>query len=296
MGDETSAMGGVWIWIDGGPLPAEQARVPVLDRGFLYGDSVYEVTRTFGGHPHLLSEHLDRLERSAAGLSMRLPSRPGIEVAIREVIAAVPGSAGAGGDLELYLRIVVTRGAGELGLDPALADEPRLVVIARPVHPPPPTAYREGVAVVLSHRSRATPSLKTGNYLESVLAVQEARAAGAHEALLRDSVGRVTEGSSSNLFLVMSGRLVTPPLEAGLLAGITRAALIDLARRDGLEVDEEHVWPADLARATELFISSSIRGVLPVVRCDGAVVGAGVPGPVTRRVMALYAASTRPTG
>ncbi len=282
------------VWIEGAVVPADEARVPVLDRGFLYGDSVYEVTRTFRGVPHLLGAHLDRLMRSADGLRMRLPTRNVVEAAVLASAAAVPGSTAATppGSVEVYLRIVVTRGAGELGLDPALADEPRLVVIARPVHPPPPEAYRDGVAVVLSTRMRSAPSLKTGNYLDSVLAVHEARAAGAHEALLRDTVGRITEGSSSNLFLVGGGRLRTPPISAGLLPGITRGAIIELTREHGLAVDEAPLWPDDLTRADELFITSSIRGVLPVVRIDARPVGNGKPGPVTRRVMALYRAAT----
>lgn len=276
-----------WIFVDGGVCDAASARVSVLDRGFLYGDSVYEVTRTFRGRAHLLGPHLDRLERSAEGVYLALPPRRAIESAVEAVIRA-----GAGAGHELYLRIVVTRGEGELGLDPALAEEPRLVVIGRAVNPPPEAAYRDGVAVVLSSRRRSSPELKTGNYLQSVLAVREARAAGAHEALLRDGVGRITEGSSSNVFAVLRGRLVTPPVDAGLLRGITRESLLQLARSDGLGADEVPLWPADLQRASELFLSSSIRGVLPVTKLDGARVGDGVPGPVTRRVMALYDAST----
>ncbi|MEO6954113.1 MAG: aminotransferase class IV [Polyangia bacterium] len=274
-----------WVFVDGRVCDASSARVPVLDRGFLYGDSVYEVTRTFGGRAHLLGPHLDRLERSADGIYLTLPPRGVIEAAVTEVIRAGEGH-------ELYLRIVVTRGEGELGLDPALADAPRLVVVGRAVNPPPAAAYRDGVAVVLSSRRRSSPELKTGNYLESVLATREARAAGAHEALLRDGVGRITEGSSSNVFAVVGGRLVTPPVSAGLLCGITRQSLIELARLDGLCVDEVPLWPADLLRATELFLSSSIRGVLPVTKLDGVAVGDGVPGAVTKRVMQLYQAST----
>lgn len=275
-----------WIWLDGRVQRASEARVPVLDRGFLYGDSIYEVTRTFDGVPHLLDAHLDRLERSAAGLFMALPPRDEIVRALDAIIAQRAGH-------ELYLRIVVTRGDGELGLDPALAGAPRLVIVARPVSPPAPEAYRDGVSVVLSTRRRSSPELKTGNYLESVLATREARQAGAHEALLRDAVGRVTEGGSSNFFVVSGGRLVTPPVGSGLLPGITRAAILELARGAGIGADEAHVWPLDLQRADELFLSSSIRGVLPVVRLDGAPVGDGKPGPLTRRVMALYEQSTR---
>ena len=278
-----------FVFLDGQVVPGDQARVPVLDRGFLYGDSVYEVTRTFGGIPHRLDQHLARLERSAQGLEMALPPRAEVAAAVAAVSARVPGSASIGGTIELYLRVIVTRGGGELGLDPGLADGPRLVVIARPLRRPPAAAYTDGVSVVVSDRVRSAPALKTGNYLESVLATLEARRAGAHEALLRDAVGRVTEGGSSNVFVVRGGRVRTPPLTGDLLPGITREELLELARADGLAVDETALWPVDLERAEEMFLSSSIRGVLPVVRCDARPIGDGRPGPITRRVMDLYA-------
>jgi branched-chain amino acid aminotransferase len=289
------------VWIDGAPIDAALARVPVFDRGFLYGDSVYEVTRAFGGRPFALVEHLDRLERSAAGIGMTMPPRAEIEDAVAATCAAV-------GSGELYVRIIVTRGAGEIALDPAMADRPRLIVIARPVHPPPPEAYAEGVNVALVGHSRSAPgaravdpSVKSGNYLVSVLAVAEAKRRGAFEAILCDQVGRLTEGSSSNLFLVRGGRITTPPLSAGLLEGITRRHVIALAHRAGIAVDQAPLWPKDLESADEAFLTSSIRGVVPVVRVDGAAIGpkdglSGRPGPVTQRVMVLYDEATRKAG
>jgi branched-chain amino acid aminotransferase len=282
-----------WVFVDDRPRPASEARIPPLDRGFLYGDSVYEVTRTFGGIPHLLGPHLDRLGRSAAGLEMTLPPRSEIEAAVDVTSRAVPGSAAAGGGVELYLRIVVTRGSGELGLDPALSDTPRLVVIARPVKTLPPEAYRDGVAVMTSTRSRPEPTLKTGNYLASVMAVRDARRHGAHEALLRDAVGRITEGGSSNVFVVRGGRVTTPPVSVGLLPGITRQEVIGLCHVAGVSVDEAPLWPIDLLRAEEMFLSSSIRGVVPITRLDGAPVADGKPGPITRRLLEDYAMATR---
>lgn len=276
-----------WVWLRGAVVPANEAKISVLDRGFLYGDSVYEVVRTFGGKPFRLAEHLDRLARSAAGLVLALPERGVIE----QAIAALLAHAGSTGDF--YLRVVVTRGTGQLGLDPALAGEPALMLLLQPVHPPPAEAYRDGVAVVLSSRSRSSPTLKTGNYLESVMATREARLVGAHEALVRDGVGRITEGSSSNVFLVAGGRLRTPPIHAGLLPGITRAAVIELCQGAGLAVDEVHLWPTDLELAEEMFLTSSIRGVLPVTRCGAHTVGDGRPGPITKQVMTLYDAATR---
>jgi branched-chain amino acid aminotransferase len=282
-------------WIDGAPVDAQAARVPVFDRGFLYGDSVYEVTRTFGGRPFALGDHLDRLAHSAAGIGMVLPPRAEIERAVAETIVAA-------GEPELYVRVIVTRGAGEVALDPAMADRPRLIVIVQRVKLPPPEAYRVGVEVALVSRSRAAPgavsvdpSVKSGNYLVSVLAVDDARRRGAYEAILCDQVGRLTEGSSSNLFAVRGGRISTPPISAGLLEGITRRHVIRLARGAGLAVDEVPLWPIDLLAAEEAFLTSSVRGLVPIVRVDGRKVGQGRPGPITLKVAALYDELTRGT-
>jgi branched-chain amino acid aminotransferase len=282
------------VWIDGAVVDAEVARVPVFDRGFLYGDSVYEVTRVFGGRPFALGEHLSRLERSADGIGMAIPPRTDIERAVADTCAAV-------GQTDLYLRIIVTRGAGEITLDPAMADRPRLIVIARPVKPPPPEAYRDGVEVALVRHSRSAPgaasvdpSVKSGNYLVSVLAVAEARRRGAFEAILCDPVGRITEGSSSNFFVVRGGRIATPPLSAGLLEGITRRHVIRLARSNAIAVDETPLWPVDLYTADEAFLTSSVRGVVPIARVDERPIGSGRPGAITVRVMSLYDTLTRP--
>jgi branched-chain amino acid aminotransferase len=279
------------VWIDGGVVDAHEARVPVFDRGFLYGDSVYEVFRTFGGRPFCAVEHLERLERSAAGLGMTLPRRDEIQAAVDATLAAAH-------EPDAYVRVVVTRGAGEIALDPAAADTPRLIVIVRPVKPPPPEAYRDGVEVALVGRSRGAPgavdpSVKSGNYLSSVLAVADARRRGAYEAILCDAVGRLTEGSSSNFFVVRGGRVATPPLSVGLLEGITRRTVIELCRAAGIAVDELALWPVDLKRADEAFLTSSVRGVVPIVRADGSAIGGGKPGPITQRVLDLYDRATR---
>jgi branched-chain amino acid aminotransferase len=283
------------VWIDGSPIDATQARVPVFDRGFLYGDSVYEVLRTFDGEPFELEPHLDRLERSAAGLGMGLPPRDQIRRAVEETLRAAA-------EPNAYVRIMVTRGAGEIALDPAAADVPRLIVMVKQVALPPASAYADGVEVAIVGRSRSSPaapgqtvdpSVKSGNYLVSVLAVAEARRRGAYEAILCDAVGRITEGGSSNFFVVSGGRVATPPLSLGLLEGITRRTVIALCRQDAIAVDEKPLWPVDLRQAEEAFLTSSVRGVVPIVRVDGAAVGAGRPGPITRRVMELYDQKTR---
>jgi branched-chain amino acid aminotransferase len=224
-----------------------------------------------------------------------LPPRAEIERAIGDTLDAA-------GEPDAYVRIIVTRGAGEMGLDPSLADAPRLIVIVRAVHLPEASQYRDGVEVAVVGHSRTAapgqpgaldPQVKSGNYLVSVLARAEARASGAYEAILTDSVGRITEGGSSNFFLVRGGRIATPPVSAGLLEGITRGKIIGVARAHGLAVDELPLWPSDLRGADEAFLTSSVRGLLPIARVDGQPVGGGKPGPVTIRVMALYDSLTK---
>jgi branched-chain amino acid aminotransferase len=283
------------VWIDGAPVDAAAARVPVFDRGFLYGDSVYEVTRAFSGIAFALEEHLDRLQRSAEGLLMRTPSRDFIRRAVVETLAAseLP---------DAYVRVVVTRGAGEIALDPAAADEPRLIVIVRPPKPPPPEAYRDGVEVAIVGHTRwapgvptssVDPQVKSGNYLGSIMAVAEARKRGAYEAILCDSVGRISEGSSSNFFAVRGRWVMTPPLSIGLLEGITRRKVMQLLDAEGSRCAEQALWPIDLHSADEAFLTSSVRGIVPIARADGQPIGDGKPGPVTRRVMQAYDALVR---
>ena len=283
------------VWIDGAPVDAAEARVPVFDRGFLYGDSVYEVTRAFSGVAFALDEHLDRLERSAAAILMRTPPRAAINKAVVDTIVASKLD-------DAYVRIVVTRGAGEIALDPACADEPRLIVIVRPPKPPPPEAYRDGVEVAIVGRTRyapgvptssVDPQVKSGNYLGSVMAVAEARKRGAYEAILCDNVGRITEGSSSNFFIVRGGWVSTPPLSVGLLEGITRRKVLQILAAEKIRCAEQALWPIDLHRADEAFLTSSVRGVVPIARADGEPIGDGKPGPITRRVMQAYEAMVR---
>ena len=274
------------VWIDGGVVDADDARVGVFDRGFLYGDSVYEVVRTVGGRPFALGEHLDRLEGSASRIALVLPPRDLIDRAVYEVIGAL-------GLADLYVRIVVTRGAGPIGLDPALAEHPALIAIALPLVRPDEALYRNGaeVAIVSPRRNSpgaVDPMVKSGNYLTSVIAAAEAKKKGAYEAVMCDAAGRIAEGASSNLFVVRGGRLATPPLSVGLLEGITRRHVIALARGLGFYVDEAPLWQSDLEAADEAFLTSSIRGVMPVSRAEGKPIGKGRPGPITLRLSAAY--------
>jgi branched-chain amino acid aminotransferase len=278
---------GTLVSINGRIVAAQDAMVPVFDRGFLFGDSVFETLRTYGGKPFALHKHLGRLERSAALVFIELP------VSLGELAHEVKELLTAAGNDESYLRIVVTRGQGELGLDPALAEVPNRVLIAAPLSAPPASAYDAGIKVATYRTQRATDATgaegaKVGNYLTSVLAMREARKVGALEALIVDARGRVIEGASSNVFWIDEGSLLTPPLEVGILAGITRAYVLEVAKT--LEIPVRQVAPKlrDLHKADEVFISSSIRELLPVVEIDGKTVAGGKPGPLTRKLHAEF--------
>lgn len=271
--------------IGGRICPPDEAKVSVFDRGFLYGDSVYETVSTMYGRLFALSEHLGRLERSATRIGLRAPARPTIERAIAETVQAAANP-------ESRVRVMLTRGVGKLDLDPASADDPQLIVVVTPFQPLPAALYQAGasaaiVSVVRNDPRAIDPAIKSGNYLNNVLALGEARRQGAHEALLCAADGTVAEGASSNVFMVKDGQVRTPGLDVGILEGITRAQVLALARGNGIPTLETRLRPAELRGADEAFITSATRGVLPVTRIDGAVLGDGRPGPLTRRLMQL---------
>lgn len=288
------------VSIDGVVVPAGEARVSVFDRGFLYGDSVYEVVRTYGLEPFETRAHLARLAASAGRIGLALPwDGPRMEREIRRVVEASrggdePDPGGAPWNRgERSVRVVVTRGSGEMGLDPALATEPAVVVMALPLRGPPLSAYRDGISAwpfggPEGPGRGVDPAAKTGEHLFHVLAVAEARAHRAHEALLVDGDGFVTEGASSNLFTVQGGTLSTPPLQAGILAGVTRALVLDLARALAIPVREQPLSLRALEGADEAFLTSTVREVLPLVRVGDRDVGSGRPGAVTGRIHASF--------
>ena len=272
------------VWIDGQARASSDAHVSVFDRGFLYGDSVFETLRTYAGRPFALELHLDRLERSAERVLIPMPvSR---SVLRSEVESAVE----AAGYAESYVRLMLTRGQGtSLGLDPALSERPLRVLLVQPLSPLPALKYEQGIAAITFRTQRVgdgtqAAGAKLGNYLVAVLATHAARERGAEEALLVDAEGRLLEGATSNLFAVAAGRLVTPPEELGILSGITRAYALRAAAALGVAVDVRPLWVSELAKLDELFISSSIRELLPVVRVDEQDIGQGAPGPITQRL------------
>jgi branched-chain amino acid aminotransferase len=270
----------------------EEAKISVFDRGFLYGDSVYETIGTAYGRLFAAQDHLDRLERSATRIGLRVPPRAEVERAIAQTVAAAENA-------ESRVRVILTRGAGKLDLDPASVDDTQLVVIVFPLGAPSDEMYAKGVAVAVVSITRNSPraidpAVKSGNYLNNVLALGEARRrSGAYEAILCDADGSVAEGSTSNIFIVVGGEVRTPPTEVGILDGITRAKVLGLCRGNAIPLREMRFRPDELRASDEAFITSATRGVLPVTRVDERPVGAGVPGPVTRKLMALYDALAR---
>jgi branched-chain amino acid aminotransferase len=280
------------ISINGTIYDEAGARISVLDRGFLYGDSIYEVIRTYDAIPFALREHLTRLERSAALLHIDLPvDTTSLADEIRATVAAARNK-------ESYIRVIVTRGAGPINLDPAMAERPGRVIIVTPFTPHPDELYHRGAKICLVPAGRlsggAVPlGAKSGNYLVNIMALRVARQQDAHEAVMLDGEGRVAEGASSNVFAVIDEVLRTPPLSVGILEGITRHKVIALAREMDLEVREAELRPDHLSTASEVFLTSTLREVLPVTTVDDWTVGSGSVGPVSKELLRRYREATR---
>jgi branched-chain amino acid aminotransferase len=285
---------GTAINVNGRITPPGEAVVPVLDHGFLYGEGVYEVCRTYGGDLFLFDRHARRLRRSADLIALPVPFSDE-EIARRTtetMHAAGLGTPGRPGP-ESYVRILLTRGVGDLSYDPAACPEPSLVIIARPHAAPLPDVYALGVRVALvpiarNHPAALNPLIKSNNLLNNALAMQHALRQGAFEAVMRNLRGEIVECSQSNLFLVREGGLVTPPLDAGLLPGITREVVCELAGALGIAAAEATVVDDDLLGADEAFITSTTREIVPVVLVDDHRIGTGYPGPVTRALMDAF--------
>lgn len=271
------------VMIDGHIVPPERAVISVFDRGFLYGDSVYEVMRTYEGKVFALREHVDRLYQSARRVHIAIPiPDEQMRLEVTRAVAASPLSNNA-------VRVHATRGIGPLGLDTAMARDPSRVVIVAPLHAPSLDDYRHGIGVALVRTQRTADNTeaagaKVANYLVSLLALREAQAMGAKEAVILDGRGRVLEGATSNVFVVDQGVLLTPPDTEGILPGITRSYLLRAAESIHLPVRVTTLTRGDLLTADEVFISSTSREVLPVTRVDDVMVGSGEVGPVTRAI------------
>jgi branched-chain amino acid aminotransferase len=280
------------VYVDGHFVAREQARVSVFDHGFLYGDGIYETMRAYRGDIFLLKKHLARLKRSADAVSLTLP------LPLEKIGEALKESVFVNKLQEAVIRLQVSRGPGEPGLDPALCDAPTMVIITKPFRDYPPAYYDRGVgvAVVTTRRNhpRALPSaVKSTNFLNNILAKIEAIEAGAFEGIMLNGEGFVAEGTVSNIFTVRKGKLYTPHVRAGILEGVTRELVLRLARRRKIPVREAMLLPKDLRAADECFLTNTTMEIMPVTAIGAKRVGTGRPGPVTAALRQAYGKEVR---
>ena len=283
-----------WIYLNDRFVNEDDALVSVFDHGFLYGDGVYETIRSYGNKIFMRDQHLARLRRSGEAIGLRIPGRDW-----PSLLHECMDRNGVGNDrTDAYIRVTVSRGTGDIGLDPALCPTPTLVIITKPLKPPPPERYRTGVSLVVAKTRRNLPSaldpqIKAINFLNNIQAKREAIDAGVFDSVLLNWEGHLTECTVSNLFFAQSGRLCTPALSCGILDGITRSIIVTLARGAGIPVEEGRFTAEELMAAQECFLSNTTMEVMPAVRLNGRPIGIGTPGPLTGRVYQIFVAERR---
>ena len=276
------------VYVNGRITKADEAVVPVYDHGFVYGEGIYETLRTYNRVPFLYERHLRRLRLSAGHLQLDVPFDDATLLKrIDETVAA------AGEMQESYIRVLLTRGVGELTYDVRATPTPTLIIIVKPADLPSARVDQEGIKISLvpilrNHPGSVNPVIKSNNLLNNALAMQEAHRRGGEEGLMCNYRGEISECSQSNFFMVRGGVALTPKSAAGLLEGITRAFLFEVGKDVGVEVRDETLYPKDLETADEAFITSTTREISPVVRIDAGVIGDGKPGPITRKLLEGY--------
>jgi branched-chain amino acid aminotransferase len=269
------------VWINGKLYDKQDAKISVYDHGLLYGDGVFEGLRSYGGKVFRLQQHLTRLWNSAKAILLEIPmTREAMAKAINETLKV-------NGLADGYIRLIVTRGAGSLGLDPNRTADPQVIIITDLIKVYPDELYREGLEIITAstmrnHPAALSPRIKSLNYLNNILAKIECLQAGCMEALMLNHKGEVAECTADNIFIVRDGVLYTPPTDAGALEGITREAVIELARQAGLEVREVSMTKHDVYIADECFLTGTAVEVIAVVKVDSRKIGSGAPGPITR--------------
>ena len=283
------------VFIDGKYYDEQDAKVSVFDHGLLYGDGVFEGIRAYNGRVFKLREHIDRLFYSAKAILLDIP------MSHAEIMAATVATCRENNLRECYIRLVVTRGIGTLGLNPNRCKRGSVIVIADKIQVYPKEMYDNGMAIVTVATTRnlhsaLNPAIKSLNYLNNILAKIEANNAGVEEAIMLNAEGFVSECTADNLFLVKGKQLMTPPLSAGALYGITRATVMDLGRAAGLQVSEPNLTRYDVFNADECFLTGTGAELIPVTKVDGRVIGSGKPGPVTRKLVEEYHKLTNSTG
>ncbi len=275
------------IYIDGKLYDKEEAKVSVYDHGLLYGDGVFEGIRAYAGKVFRLAEHLDRLYDSAKAIWLEIP------ITKDDLAKAVVDTLAVNGILDGYIRLVVTRGVGTLGLDPNKCARPSIIIITDAIALYPKEMYEQGLAIMTSSVPRVAPAalsprIKSMNYLNNIMAKIEGLQAGCVKALMLNHKGDLAECTGDNIFLVRKGELFTPSADAGILEGVTRNAIIELARGMGLQVHEVTLTKYDAYVADECFLTGSGAEVIAVVKIDGRVIGGGKPGPVTKELLVRF--------
>ena len=275
------------VHVAGQLVPAEDAKVSVFDHGLLYGDGVFEGLRCYGGKVFRLEQHVDRLYESAQAILLEIPLAP------QEMSRAINDTVAANGLSDGYIRAVVTRGTGTLGLDPNRCANPQVIIIADTIALYPREFYDNGleivtVSVIRNHPAALSPRIKSLNYLNNILAKIEGLKAGCVEALMLNHKGEVAECTGDNIFLVKQGMLLTPPLDAGILAGVTRQAVMEIAQGAGYEVREQAMTKHDVYVADECFLTGTAAEIVPVTKVDSRVIGTGKPGEVTMQLSRAF--------
>jgi branched-chain amino acid aminotransferase len=275
------------VYISGKFYDKEDAKVSVYDHGLLYGDGVFEGIRSYGGNVFRLGKHLDRLYASARAIRLEIP------MSKNDLAAAVVNTLAVNEIRDGYIRLVVTRGAGYLGLDPRKTSNPQVIIITDRIELYPAELYEKGLAIVTAstirnHPNALSPRIKSLNYLNNILAKIEGTDAGAAEVLMLNMKGEVAECSGDNIFIVRDGTLLTPPTDAGILEGVTRDVVIELGRASSIPVRETALTRHDVYVADECFLTGTAAEVIPVVQCDGRTIGSGVPGPITRNIRSQF--------
>jgi branched-chain amino acid aminotransferase len=280
------------VYINGKLYDKADAKISVYDHGLLYGDGVFEGIRIYDGKIFRLKEHVDRLFESARAIKLEIPLSP------PQMMEAIQSTVTANAKKNGYIRPIVTRGAGTLGLDPRKTTDPQVIVIVDDISLYPPELYENGlelatVSTIRNHPNAVNPRIKSLNYLNNILAKIESIQAGCLEALMLNHKGEVAECSGDNIFLVKHGVLRTPPTDSGILEGVTRKAVIEVARKAGIQVHELSITRHDVYIADECFLTGTAAEVIPVVKCDGRTIGNGKPGPITRQIREGFVQLTR---
>lgn len=275
---------GLQVYINGKFKDKSEATISVFDHGLLYGDGVFEGIRAYAGEIFRCEEHIQRLYNSAKAIALDIP------MSQKELTEAIQKTLDVNDLTNAYIRVVITRGAGTLGLDPTKCDTPQVIIITDKIALYPPEFYQKGLEVITvptvrNNHNALSPKIKSLNYLNNILAKIEGLQAGVIEAIMLNHQGYVAECTGDNLFVVRDNTLITPPPEAGILEGITRQVVMDLGRKNGMQVKEENLTRFDLYVADEVFLTGTAAELVPVVRIDSRDVGTGEPGPVTHQLL-----------